>query len=128
MTTAIFILASFASLIPPLTQVYNYLASHSAGVREESAIKEFIALMEPFQLTKLEVFSIINACPTSTVEMYLLVENCDERLQEEQCIILTSLKYGSMGLACVSGKPFCARGCSYTHFRCKTCSALCMNA
>jgi len=73
-----------SAALPSEKLVYNYLASHSAGVREESAIKEFIALMEPFQLTKLEVFSIINACPTSTVEMYLLVENCDERLQEEQ--------------------------------------------
>jgi len=47
-------------------------------------VSSLLIWMQPFQLTKLEVLGIINACPTSTVEMYLLVENCDERLQEEQ--------------------------------------------
>lgn len=38
----------------------------------------------PFNLTRIEILQMINLVPKSAVEVHLLVENCDERLTEDQ--------------------------------------------
>ncbi|KAJ9516489.1 hypothetical protein QJQ45_011149 [Haematococcus lacustris] len=41
----------------------------------------------PFQLTKAEVVGILNLCPSSAVELHLVVEDCETRLNEEQASV-----------------------------------------
>ncbi|KAL6753728.1 HRDC-like protein [Haematococcus lacustris] len=63
---------------------YHYLTEHSAGLQDTMALQHFIQLLEPFQLTKAEVVGILNLCPSSAVELHLVVEDCEMRLNEEQ--------------------------------------------
>ncbi|GFH20863.1 RPOL4c domain-containing protein, partial [Haematococcus lacustris] len=51
------------------------------------ALQHFIQLLEPFQLTKAEVVGILNLCPSSAVELHLVVEDCETRLNEEQASV-----------------------------------------
>eukprot|EP00199_Chlamydomonas_sp_CCMP681_P004805 CAMPEP_0119106998 /NCGR_PEP_ID=MMETSP1180-20130426/7891_1 /TAXON_ID=3052 ORGANISM="Chlamydomonas cf sp, Strain CCMP681" /NCGR_SAMPLE_ID=MMETSP1180 /ASSEMBLY_ACC=CAM_ASM_000741 /LENGTH=111 /DNA_ID=CAMNT_0007092419 /DNA_START=73 /DNA_END=408 /DNA_ORIENTATION=- len=63
---------------------HAYLENNSAGIRHAAALREFIDMLKPFNLTRTEALSIINTCPTSMVEVFLLVDRCDTRLTEEQ--------------------------------------------
>ncbi|KAJ9516396.1 hypothetical protein QJQ45_011061 [Haematococcus lacustris] len=66
---------------------YHYLTEHSAGLQDTMALQHFIQLLEPFQLTKAEVVGILNLCPSSAVELHLVVEDCETRLNEEQASV-----------------------------------------
>lgn len=39
---------------------------------------------QPFKLTRAELVQVLNLAPASEVEVHLIVEECEERLQEEQ--------------------------------------------
>jgi len=41
-------------------------------------------LSQPFGLTRAEVLQVINLAPCSAVEVHLIVDECEERLSEEQ--------------------------------------------
>ncbi|KAJ1984630.1 hypothetical protein H4R34_000533 [Dimargaris verticillata] len=47
-------------------------------------IKQTIKALEPFQLTKAEKLQLINLCPRSLVDIYVLIEECEERFAEDQ--------------------------------------------
>uniref|UniRef100_A0A7S0RHE0 DNA-directed RNA polymerase III subunit RPC9 n=1 Tax=Chlamydomonas leiostraca TaxID=1034604 RepID=A0A7S0RHE0_9CHLO len=70
--------------LPVEKMAYHYLTTHSAGVREPQALQDFMKLLEPFKLVRSEQLAIINTCPTSAVEVFLLVDDCEARLSEAQ--------------------------------------------
>lgn len=39
---------------------------------------------QPFKLTRAELVQVLNLAPASEVEVHLIVEECEERLNEEQ--------------------------------------------
>jgi hypothetical protein len=43
-----------------------------------------LASLQPLGLTRAEVLQVVNLSPCSEVEVHLIVEECEERLSEEQ--------------------------------------------
>jgi hypothetical protein len=64
-------------------QVLTYLESTSCGRQTRESIGRFIQAVEPFGLTRTEVYSLINFQPASVVDVHLVVEECEERLSQE---------------------------------------------
>ncbi len=50
----------------------------------------FILCAQPFNLSRAEVLNLINLCPSSPVEVFLVVDNCDQRLTDEQARALVT--------------------------------------
>lgn len=40
--------------------------------------------LQPFKLTRAELLQVLNLAPCSEVEVHLIVEECEERLDEQQ--------------------------------------------
>jgi hypothetical protein len=90
--------------------VYAYLAEHSAGTQLLGNFQQFHdalqvrrapshpphslpgcadhAPLQPFKLTKSEILQICNNRPSQIVELYLIIEACEERLDEAQLELL----------------------------------------
>ena len=60
------------------------LESSPVVSQSNDAIKKFMTEIKDFELTKSEKLMILNHCPQSEVELHLLVEEIDERLNEDQ--------------------------------------------
>mmetsp|Transcript_23930 Transcript_23930/g.35131 ORF Transcript_23930/g.35131 Transcript_23930/m.35131 type:complete len:131 (-) Transcript_23930:43-435(-) len=72
----------------------SYVETQRQGTVSLDAVGPFIEALtkEGIVLTKAEVLLIINHLPTTPVEVHLIVEECDERLSEDQMqIILDSI-------------------------------------
>ena len=65
-------------------QVIEYLEQGCAADQSRESIAEFMRAMEPFGLTQAEVLNLVNTRPRSLVEVHLIVEECEERLTQEQ--------------------------------------------
>jgi DNA-directed RNA polymerase subunit F len=64
--------------------VYSHLLEHSAGRRSSEELGAFMEALAQFDLTRIEQLQLINLLPGSLVEVHLIVEQCEERLAEEQ--------------------------------------------
>ena len=64
-------------------QVIKYLSDSDAVLQSRESIASFMTAMERFQLTRAELLSIVNTLPRSNVEVHMLVEECEERLSEQ---------------------------------------------
>jgi len=51
--------------------------------QDESKITQFLDRLEKFRLTRTESLMLLNHCPTSAVEVHLMVEESEERLNED---------------------------------------------
>lgn len=47
-------------------------------------VEDFAAAVTTFKLTKAELLQLINLRPTTPVEIQLIVEECEERITEDQ--------------------------------------------
>ena len=45
---------------------------------------QFLSEMKPFELSSSELLMLCNHCPISPVELHLLIEESEERLDEQQ--------------------------------------------
>lgn len=77
-------------------QVLKYFSAHPPGSQTEDGIakflKEFPSLVgDGVTLSKLEVLQLINLRPTTLVEMYRIIEECEQRMSEEQVEALLEL-------------------------------------
>ena len=85
-------------------QVIEYLEQGCAADQSRESIAEFMRAMEPFGLTQAEVLNLVNTRPRSLVEVHLIVEECEERLTQQQrtellrrCALLDSSGGGDGG-------------------------------
>ncbi|CAO0798175.1 unnamed protein product [Mucor circinelloides] len=64
-------------------ELTEYLKETPCSTQAPEQISNFMKAMSKFELTKAEKLQILNLRPKSTVEIYLLIEECEERFTEE---------------------------------------------
>ncbi|VDK80658.1 unnamed protein product [Litomosoides sigmodontis] len=62
----------------------KYLQETPAATEKNENIEKFVRAAAPFKLTAVELLQLINLRPATAVEIQLIVEECEERLDEEQ--------------------------------------------
>ncbi|KAI8366250.1 HRDC-like protein [Blakeslea trispora] len=77
-------------------ELNEYLKQTPVGTQSEEQVQSFLQAISKFELTKAEKLQIINLRPKSTVEIYLVIEECEERFSEEDLeqmllVIVTTL-------------------------------------
>ena len=68
-------------------------------------VDAFIQAVAPFELVQAEVIMLLNAAPRSLVELHLIVEECEERLDAAQRQQLLQLCVGLTRGDAVSDTP-----------------------
>eukprot|EP00908_Phaeocystis_cordata_P023969 Transcript_6435.p2 GENE.Transcript_6435~~Transcript_6435.p2 ORF type:complete len:174 (-),score=62.09 Transcript_6435:430-894(-) len=64
--------------------VVAYLEETSCAKQTAESIAAFMKACEPFRLKRAEVLNLINEQPQTLVEIHLIVEECEERLSQDQ--------------------------------------------
>ena len=59
---------------------------------------QFLSEMKPFELSSSELLMLCNHCPASPVELHLLIEESEERLDEQQVVVQSVALARSQGL------------------------------
>eukprot|EP00741_Cyanophora_paradoxa_P020161 tig00000219_g19461.t1 len=72
-------------------QVLEFLEKTPAVHQSTEQITSFLQQLEGSNLTKAEKLQLIDLRPRTLVEIHLIVEQCDERLTEDQTIQLLSI-------------------------------------
>ena len=72
-------------------QATGYLDKAACAAQSREGIARFVEALQRFQLTRAEELMLINSRPRSLVELHLIVEECEERMQEEEMQELLSL-------------------------------------
>ncbi|KAG2217906.1 hypothetical protein INT45_008656 [Circinella minor] len=65
-------------------ELAEYLKETSCGTQDQKQVKEFMEAMKSYELTMAEKLQLLNLRPRSAVEIYLLIEECEERFSEDQ--------------------------------------------
>lgn len=65
-------------------ETLQYLENNSANNQTTDSVKEFIKATKIYNLSKHEIIWMINDPPSSTLHMQLLIDDCDEKLTEDQ--------------------------------------------
>ncbi|XP_012523241.1 DNA-directed RNA polymerase III subunit RPC9 [Monomorium pharaonis] len=65
-------------------QTIKYLEEMPCKKQNPEKIHEFLKAMESFKLTKAEKLTLLNLCPTTQLEIQLMVEESEERLTDEE--------------------------------------------
>lgn len=63
----------------------SYLSKTPAVQQSEDSITSVMKELASFQLEKIEKLQILNSAPHSLVNLYAIVEECDQRFTEEEC-------------------------------------------
>ncbi|KAI8639424.1 HRDC-like protein [Parasitella parasitica] len=71
-------------------ELTEYLKETSCSTQTPEQISYFMDAISKFDLTKAEKLQILNLRPKSTVEIYLLIEECEERFSEEDLEVMLS--------------------------------------
>lgn len=64
-------------------QTIRYLEDTPCKKQTPEKIREFLRAMQPFNLTKCEKLTLLNLCPTTPLEIQLIVEDSEDRLTEK---------------------------------------------
>ncbi|KAH7698842.1 Calcitonin gene-related peptide-receptor component protein [Aphelenchoides avenae] len=67
-----------------LYEAMKYLGETPAAVQTPAHVKKLVKALEKFKLTGAEAMQIANLRPTKPIEVQLVIEECEERLTEEQ--------------------------------------------
>nr|XP_004145392.1 DNA-directed RNA polymerase III subunit rpc9 [Cucumis sativus]XP_031736825.1 DNA-directed RNA polymerase III subunit rpc9 [Cucumis sativus]KGN61665.1 hypothetical protein Csa_006033 [Cucumis sativus] len=71
-----------AKVLPSEYKVFDYLNQTSACNQTREAIINFAEKSKEYDLAKAEILNIINLRPTTPVELFPVIENCDARMGE----------------------------------------------
>ncbi|XP_057958386.1 uncharacterized protein LOC131151154 [Malania oleifera] len=72
-----------APVAPSEFKVYDYLVQSVACNQTRECIDEFFQKCKKYDLAKAEVINIVNLRPSSVVEIYVLIEELENRIGEE---------------------------------------------
>lgn len=64
-------------------ELTEYLKETPCSTQTSEQLANFLESMSRYELTKAEKLQILNLRPRSTVEIYLIIEECEERFTEE---------------------------------------------
>ncbi|KAI7906377.1 HRDC-like protein [Cokeromyces recurvatus] len=76
-------------------ELTEYLRQSPVNTQTPDQISNFLQALSKYDLTKAEKLQILNLRPKSTVEIYLIIEECEERFSEEDledminCVVTT---------------------------------------
>ncbi|CAK9809471.1 DNA-directed RNA polymerase III subunit RPC9 [Anthophora quadrimaculata] len=65
-------------------QTIRYLEETPCKRQTPEKIRNFLKAMEPFKLTKCEKLTLLNVCPKTPLEIQLIVEDSEDRLNDEE--------------------------------------------
>ncbi|XP_017788041.1 PREDICTED: DNA-directed RNA polymerase III subunit RPC9 [Habropoda laboriosa] len=65
-------------------QTIRYLEETPCKRQTPEKIRSFLKAMEPFKLTKCEKLTLLNVCPKTPLEIQLIVEDSEDRLNDEE--------------------------------------------
>ncbi|KAI9248584.1 HRDC-like protein [Phascolomyces articulosus] len=65
-------------------ELTEYLKTTACSTQDQQQVKEFVEAMKSYELTLAEKLQLLNLRPRSAVEIYLLIEECEERFSEDQ--------------------------------------------
>ncbi|KAI9227353.1 MAG: DNA-directed RNA polymerase III subunit RPC9-like protein, partial [Piptocephalis tieghemiana] len=72
-------------------EALEYLSQQPCSSQDPEQLTGLLSALKSYPLTKAERLSLINLRPTQLVELYPIVEELDERLNEAQCDQLLAL-------------------------------------
>nr|XP_054765902.1 DNA-directed RNA polymerase III subunit RPC9-like [Lytechinus pictus] len=82
-------------------ETIKYLEKTPCGLQTPEVVEKFLRALTPFSLTKSEKLQLLNHRPKTTVEIMAMIEECEERLTEEQMEsliqVITSILPGEQG-------------------------------
>ncbi|KAG7208921.1 hypothetical protein KM043_015100 [Ampulex compressa] len=65
-------------------QTIRYLEDTPCKRQTPETIRDFLKALESFKLTKCEKLTLLNVCPKTALEIQLIVEDSEDRLNDEQ--------------------------------------------
>ena len=73
-------------------QVCEFLKSNTkCTLMTEETIKNFIENCKDFNINETDIIQIINVCPTTLVEIYLIIDDCETKLGQDKAEELLAL-------------------------------------
>lgn len=72
-------------------EAIKYLEKTPCAQYKADIIPEFMIALQSFNLTKAEKIQLLNICPTTAVEIQILIEESEERLTEDQIYELLAI-------------------------------------
>ncbi|KAJ3101340.1 Protoheme IX farnesyltransferase, mitochondrial [Phlyctochytrium planicorne] len=88
-------LDKFQNLLTVQFEVRKLLAkSHINTIESREDVKETLAKLEEFEITKAEQLMIINMLPKTQLELYLIFDELDSRMDEEKQLALLEVVQG----------------------------------
>ncbi|CUM62800.1 uncharacterized protein PRCAT00000358001 [Priceomyces carsonii] len=67
-------------------QILSYLdKTPCSAIQSNESFKELLLFLNKFDLMKVEKLQIVNSLPRSMVNLYAIVEECDQRFDEDTC-------------------------------------------
>ncbi|XP_030848015.1 DNA-directed RNA polymerase III subunit RPC9 [Strongylocentrotus purpuratus] len=65
-------------------ETIKYLENTPCGLQTPEVVEKFLQALAPYNLTKSEKLQLLNHRPSTSVEIMAMVEECEERLSEDQ--------------------------------------------
>lgn len=88
--------AVVSKALPSEIKAHDSLVQYAGTVQSREDLQKFLEAIKDYNLTKAELVQIVNLKPTSLVEIYLCVEQCEDRLSEDRIEELLQLIQGHL--------------------------------
>ncbi|KAG8370263.1 hypothetical protein BUALT_Bualt14G0098700 [Buddleja alternifolia] len=72
-----------ASVSPSEFKVFDYLEQTAACSQTREIVQKCVDECKKYDLAKAEILNVVNIRPSSAVEVYTIIEECDSRIEEK---------------------------------------------